>query len=170
MVGHRRSPPSLKARAIAHLARREFGRQELRERLMRRPARADDAWQPPDAAEVDAALDALQAAGYLSDTRAAAQRVASRAPREGLRRLSQDLARRGLALSADERTRLAATEADRARALWQRRFGQPPADPRERARQWRFLLARGFEPSVVARVLGPHRLGDDEEEPAAEEG
>ncbi len=148
-----RSPPSLRAQAIAHLARREFGRQELRERLLRRPARADAHWQPPDAALLDATLDALQAAGYLSDARAAAQRVASRSPREGLRRLTQDLARRGLAMSADDQARLLATEAERAHAVWQRRFDGPPADERERARQWRFLLSRGFEPAVVARVV-----------------
>lgn len=159
----RSGPRSLKAQAIAHLARREFGRQELRERLMRRPPRADDNWQPPAAVEVDAALDALEAAGYLSDARAAAQRVASRAPRQGLRRLSQDLARRGLVLPDDERTRLRATEAERARAVWLRRFGAAPATPQERARQWRFLLARGFEAGVVARVVGGPGAPDDGE-------
>lgn len=149
-----RAPASLKARAIAHLARRDFGRQELRERLLRRPARPAEGWQPPDPQEVDAALDALEAGGWLDDARAAAQRVASRAPRQGLRRLSDDLARRGLVLGDEDQARLVATEFDRAREIWSRRFGVPPADARERARQWRFLLSRGFAAPVVARVVG----------------
>lgn len=160
MGGRAAGPASLKARAIAHLARREYGRHELRERLLRRPARPVEGWQPPSPVEVDAALDALEAAGWLDDARAAAQRVASRAPREGLRRLSDDLARRGLALSDEARAQLSATELERARAVWARRFAQAPADARERARQWRFLLSRGFEPSVVARVIG----GDPDED------
>ena len=44
-------------------------------------------------------------------------------------------------------------EADRARALWQRRFGQPPRSPADFARQFRFLVGRGFAPDVVQRLL-----------------
>lgn len=176
--------PSLKARAVAHLARRDWGREELRERLLRppRPPRptpasrdgddaAGDAPPPvpapppaPTEAEVDAALDALQAAGYLDDDRVAAARAQARAPAHGLRRIRGELARRGLALDDDTATELAATEAERARALWVRRFGGRPAgDRREQARQWRFLTARGFAPAVVAKLLGdpPDEAHDD---------
>ncbi|MFS2055079.1 recombination regulator RecX, partial [Variovorax sp. CT11-76] len=38
-------------------------------------------------------------------------------------------------------------------ALWRRRFDAPPADPKERARQARFLMARGFSAAVAAKVL-----------------
>jgi len=55
---------------------------------------------------------------------------------------------------------LQATEIERARAVWQRRFGTPPQDVNERARQVRFLLARGFSGAVAARVL---RGGGDDE-------
>jgi len=37
--------------------------------------------------------------------------------------------------------------------VWQRRFGVPPKDPRERARQLRFLAARGFSGEVARRAL-----------------
>ncbi|MBL8303415.1 MAG: RecX family transcriptional regulator, partial [Ideonella sp.] len=39
------------------------------------------------------------------------------------------------------------------RAVWQRRFGAAPADPREAARQARFLAGRGYSAEVVRRVL-----------------
>ena len=37
--------------------------------------------------------------------------------------------------------------------LWQRKFGSPPADLRERARQMRFLAARGFSGAAICTVL-----------------
>jgi regulatory protein len=44
-------------------------------------------------------------------------------------------------------------ELAQALALWQRRFGKAPADEREKARQVRFLVSRGYATSVVFRVL-----------------
>ena len=48
---------------------------------------------------------------------------------------------------------LRATELERARAVWQKKFGAPAADAAARARQARFLAARGFAADVVRRVL-----------------
>jgi regulatory protein len=42
----------------------------------------------------------------------------------------------------------------RAREVWRRRFDGPPETAQERARQTRFLLARGFSGEVVRRALG----------------
>jgi regulatory protein len=58
------------------------------------------------------------------------------------------------------RDALAATEAERARAVWSRRFGAPSTDPRERARQARFLLARGFDAETVRRLVAAGSPGD----------
>ena len=61
---------------------------------------------------------------------------------------------------------LAALDGDdefaQAQALWQRRFGKAPADEREKARQVRFLVSRGYATSVVFRVLraGGARVDD----------
>jgi len=38
-------------------------------------------------------------------------------------------------------------------ALWRRRFGTAPADDREKARQVRFLHARGFALSAILKLL-----------------
>jgi regulatory protein len=46
-----------------------------------------------------------------------------------------------------------ADEYAQALVLWQRRFGKAPADEREKARQVRFLVSRGYATSVVFRVL-----------------
>ena len=106
-------------------------------------------------AEVTQVLDDLEQRGWLSDARTADALLSAKAPRYGSRRLRQLLQAKSLdaSLVSDTLARARDTEFERARALWQRRFGQPPADLRERARQQRFLAGRGFDTSVIDRVL-----------------
>ena len=40
-----------------------------------------------------------------------------------------------------------------ARQIWQRKFGQLPLDQKERAKQIRFLLGRGFSLALICRML-----------------
>lgn len=106
-------------------------------------------------AEVQRVLDELERLGLLSNVRAAEALIQAKAPRYGRRRLEQMLQQRSLdaelvAASLDQ-ARL--TELERAREVWRRRFGEPPADPRERARQQRFLAGRGFDGGVIDRVI-----------------
>ncbi|MCC7218800.1 MAG: regulatory protein RecX [Burkholderiales bacterium] len=147
---------SPKALAVRWLARREYSRAELAERLRRRGATADD---------VERALDELAAAGYLSDARYAQAVVAQRAGRYGRRAIAHALKERGIA-AADADVALAplagTDELADARALWQRRFGTAPADDRERARQVRFLQSRGYGLSVALSVVcGAARADED---------
>jgi regulatory protein len=37
--------------------------------------------------------------------------------------------------------------------VWQRRFGAVPQDAKEKAKQMRFLLSRGFSMDVIVKVL-----------------
>jgi regulatory protein len=166
---------SLKARALQWLAQREHSRSELRRKLLR-VARAEQAERLASAGEsvgnaeadsggcadpeqcVERLLDWLQQHRYLSEVRFVESRVQARAARYGNLRIRQELAQHGL--SPDEQTlqQLRDSEFERARAVWQRKFGQPPADAHERARQMRFLAQRGFSAEVVRRVLN----ADDE--------
>lgn len=118
---------------------------------------------PPSAqsqAGVDALLDELAARGVLSESRFVETRVRVRAARQGNLRIIQELARHGLTLSADVVQGLKASEFERAREVWKRKFGAPAADAAGRARQMRFLAARGFSADVVRRLL---RGTDDED-------
>jgi regulatory protein len=54
---------------------------------------------------------------------------------------------------AEQVRELRLTESLRAREVWRRRFGSLPEDLGERARQTRFLAARGFSGEVIRRVL-----------------
>jgi regulatory protein len=48
---------------------------------------------------------------------------------------------------------LRATEVERAREVWRKKFGTPPVDAGERGRQMRFLASRGFGGEAIRRVV-----------------
>lgn len=169
-----RQPLSLKARAIGLLAQREHSRMELRRKLLRieRCSRASATAAGADGpvaealeldeigeaegleAAVDSVLDELAAGGYLNENRFIESRVHLRSQRFGMQRIQQELAQHGLKLDAEQQDALRASELERARAVWRRRFGHEPAlETADQARQTRFLLARGFPPDLVRRLL-----------------
>lgn len=144
---------SLKGRALKYLSAREHSRVELARKL---------APHAEDPADIEAVLDDLQARGFLSEARYVASVVHRRAERFGTARIRQELLSKGTSADdmAEALTTLRGTELERANELWRRRFGQPPADAREAARQGRFLMARGFAGEVVRQVL---RMADRDE-------
>ncbi|MDF1484587.1 recombination regulator RecX [Ramlibacter sp. H39-3-26] len=137
---------SLKGRALRLLSQREHSRAELERKL------APHEQVPGELARV---LDELAERGFISEARVVQSVLHQRAPRFGAARVRQELQARGIAADAvaEAVTRLQGSELERARAVWRRRFAAPPADARERARQARFLMARGFAGAIVARVL-----------------
>lgn len=141
---------SLYERAIALLARREHSRVELARKLA---ARLSDE-ETPEA--IEPVLDRLVSEKLLSDRRYAEVLGHSRAGRHGSLRLRQDLARSGVS-EADAATALneaCAGDLAACRAVWLKKFGVFPIDLKDRARQTRFLLSRGFPAAAVAKVIG----------------
>ena len=143
---------SLKGRALRALAQREHSRVELERKLARH---AEDSDEASAAQQIAAALDELTAHGFISEARVAESVLNSQAPRLGSRRLKQTMLAKGLAPELISTTLQAArgTELERAQALWQRRYGEPPADAAARIRQMRFLVGRGFDGDVIRRVV-----------------
>ena len=148
---------SLKGRALRYLAAREHSRAELATKLSRHVGPEDD----PDA--VARVLDELAAKGVIDEARVAESVLDRRAGRLGGARVLQELRAKGLPddVVADAAAQLRSTELARAQAVWRRKFGQPPADAAERARQLRFLAARGFSGDVARRALGGAADDDD---------
>jgi regulatory protein len=143
---------SLKGRALRYLAQREHSRAELGRKLARF---AEDTPQATATDQIGRVLDELQALDLLSDTRAAASVLASQGARHGVYRLRHTLQQRGLApdLVAQTLDLARSSEFDRALAVWRRKFGAPADDAASRARQARFLSARGFDADVVRRIV-----------------
>ena len=149
---------SVKGRALRCLAQREHSRAELERKLARH---VEDTPELSASTQIAAALDDLAAKGLLSEARAAQAVLSGRGQRFGNRRLKQALQAKGLdgELVAATLQQAKATELDRAREVWRRRFGAPAASPAERARQMRFLAGRGFDGEVIRRVV----QGDDDD-------
>jgi regulatory protein len=141
---------SLKGRALRLLGLREHSRAELERKLA---AREEEPGQ------LRRVLDELQAKGFIDEQRVVESVLHRRADRLGAARIRQELQGKGLdaQMVAQAVEGLQSTELQRAREVWRKRFGGLPADARERARQARFLAARGFGGEVVRRVLaGTH--------------
>ncbi len=138
--------PSLRERALRHLARRDHSRAELARKLA----------SHGDPAEIEAVIERMRELGLQSDERYAEAFVRSKATRFGAARLRNELARRGI-----DRDRIdealagecVESEAERARAVLRARFATPPTDAREWARQARFLQTRGFASELIRKLL-----------------
>jgi regulatory protein len=140
------SAPSLKGRALRLLSQREHSRSELERKL----ARYEE--EPGTLAR---ALDELAAKDFISEARVVQSVLHQRAARHGAARVRQELLHKGIAPEAvaEALAGLSGSEFDRALEVWRQRFGTLPHDAAERAKQMRFLLARGFASAVVAKVL-----------------
>jgi regulatory protein len=145
---------SLKARALQWLSQREHSRQELRAKLLRLGG--------DEQVAVEALLDQLAAQGHLSDARFVESRVHARHARFGNRRIELELRQHGLAPDPELRQQLRDTEMARAREVWRKKFGHHATDAAGRARQARFLAARGFSAEVVHTIVS----SDPDNEPA----
>ena len=147
--------PSLKARALRLLSRREYSRHELAQKLLRLSSQADD--NPPADLEeqITKVLDDFEVQGWLSDERYAQALVRRRSQRYGLRRVADELQRSGIDpnMISSLSHELSASEFERAQALWARKFGEISSDPKERAKQYRFLVSKGFNPELVSRLI-----------------
>lgn len=140
---------SLKARAVGYLSRREHSRAELARKLQ-------PYVDPDKPQELQQVLDELARDNWQSDQRFARSLVHRRASKKGAALVLQELRQHGLqgAEIDDIRHELEATEIERAREVWQKKFGEAPADRREYARQYRFLASRGFSARCLSAILG----------------
>ena len=138
--------PSLRARALRLLARREHSREELRRKLVPHLAESDD---------VESLLDDFTQRGWLSDARFAEHSIRAKARRFGPLKVAQHLRERGL----DEEAIAAGFHAAgldgvaSIEGVWKSKFHERPLDDRELARQVRFLQGRGFAVADILRFL-----------------
>ena len=138
--------PSLKGRALRLLSQREHSRKELEQKL--KPHEET----PGELAE---ALDFLAAKDFINEKRVVESVVNRRSSKLGAARVRQELMAKGLPADdiAEAVEAMRGTELERALVVWRKKFGAPPVDASERAKQVRFLVSRGFAAEVVRRVV-----------------
>ncbi len=137
---------SLKARALRYLAAREHSRLELARKLSRYAQEGDD---------IEALLDTLEAAKFLSQIRFSESLVNRRAARFGNSRILSELQSHGIEGEALNgiKANLAEDEIARAREVWRKKFAHVPVDAAERAKQMRFLQQRGFSHRAIKATI-----------------
>lgn len=138
----------LEMQALRYLARREYSRLELERKLS---CKLQDATQEI----LSAVLDKLEQCGYLSAQRVVEQTIQTRRSKFGCQRITHELKEKGIAehLIEDALVELKEAEFDTACDVWQKKFGQPPCNMKERGKQIRFLMGRGFSSDVIHQVL-----------------
>ena len=147
---------SLKGRALRLLSGREQSRAELERKL---------GSHEEEPGQLAAVLDELEAKDFISPARVIESVINCRQAKMGASRIKGELQRKGLDADkvAEAMDGLKATELDRAREVWRKKFdsktdaGSTPAD---RAKQMRFLAARGFGSDAIRRVVS----GRDDDE------
>ena len=178
-VSSKKQSPSLKARALRLLSQREHSRTELEKKLsdyLRLQAKADRARNAQDQdqeqsqadtpalspdTQIAAVLDDFEKRGWLSDARFAEALVRRRSERYGVRKIKDELQRAGVTSDASAALLdgLKHTEFERAKELFERKFDGIAEDQKMRARQYRFLVSKGFNPEIVAKVIGGRQKG-----------
>ncbi|MCX7263786.1 MAG: recombination regulator RecX [Burkholderiales bacterium] len=146
---------SLKGRALRLLSQREHSRAELVRKL------SPHEEVPGELAQ---ALDDLQAKGFIDETRVLESVLNHRTAKLGNGRIKQELQAKGLAPAAVAQAMLDLkdSELERAKGVWQKKFGAPAADANERAKHYRFLLTRGFSSEVVRKVVKQSGAPDED--------
>src|SRR3954471_5557582 len=140
-------PQTLRGPPTRLLAGREHTRSELARKLAKHATPEDD---------IEPLLEELAQRGQLSEARYAEARTRQLARKYGASRIAQELRAKGLsketAVAAAATAR--ASELERAREVWRRKFRSAPQTREERAKQMRFLQSRGFSFDAIRAVTG----------------
>lgn len=137
---------SLRERALGFLSRREYSLQELKRKL---------APHAEDEHELASLLEDFVVRGWLSETRFTEQVVHARRSKYGAQHIVHELKSKGVSADAVEAIlpELQESELETARAVWAKKFGALPQDARERGKQMRFMMSRGFSSGIIGKVL-----------------
>ena len=159
----------LRNKALRLLTTREHSREELMRKLAQakvRRARNEARAPAPAKDDISRLIDDLVAQGWQSDDRYA-EAIVRRLTGQASRRFIEDkLAQTGIKKDVAQLALegLQQDENEVAKALWDRRFGNVPSDDKERQKQIRFLLSRGFHLGdafkIVPRIPFPTPAAD----------
>lgn len=148
---------TLETRALQYLARREYARQELAQKLA-----ADGKTATHVIADL---LDQLEAQGFLSDERFVAQTIRTRRPKFGKQRIMHELKQKGIDAQLIEQTlsELTETELDTAYMVWKKKFGVAPENAKEHGKQMRFMMSRGYTTDTIRQVFAQAKTAAEQE-------
>ena len=148
---HRNFPLlSLKSRALRALSQRDYSRQELLLKLT--PYATEEG-------ELERLLHELELKDFLNETRNAQSIALRKESTLGVRRIHAEMKQKGVPSDVAESVlhELKATEIERAKALWLKKFGQPPTTQKETDQQLRFMITRGFSSTLLKGIYASYK-------------
>lgn len=134
---------TLRQRALALLARREYSRSELIQRLSDTKT---------DQVALLALLDELVNKGWQSDQRFADEYVRIHRHKYGKQYLTQALKQHQISDTVLQQIDFG-DEFRYALVLWRKKFGSLPRTATEKAKQIRFLVTHGFSSSIASKIV-----------------
>jgi regulatory protein len=165
------SAQKLRNKALRLLTTREHSRAELmrklnqaKARVARRSAEDNSRESNHDSKDdIEKLVDDLTAQGWQSDDRYAEAIVRRLSGQAARRYISEKLAQAGIKKEVAQLAMetIEQDDADIARALWDRRFGEAPKDDKDRQRQVRYLLSRGFHLGDAFKIVPKVKNAND---------
>ena len=146
MVVAKPANKALVSAALRMLSRRDYCRSEFIDKLTSKEFEKRD---------VEDAADWCHAQGFLNEARFAEGASRRLGAKFGSQRVAHTLRQKGVAdeqISAVILT-LKESEHDRARTLWNRKFGSVAESAEQKSKQIRYLQSRGFSFSVIKQVI-----------------
>jgi regulatory protein len=137
---------SLLGRAIRYLSMREHSQEELIRKLKPHAQTQE---------ELEVVLQKLLDKGLQSNERFAENLIRRKAEKYGQNRLLQELKQHQIdpQIRNELLEKVQDSEFERAYALWERKFGVISKDPKEMAKQARYLANRGFASDLISKII-----------------
>ncbi len=158
----------MRNKALRLLTTREHSREELLKKLERSRSNAarrapkksnviDDTADPSAHDDIERIVAQLTAEGWQSDDRYADAMVRRLTGQASKRFIAGKLAQAGIKKDDAETAlvQLVQDDFEAATALWARRFGDTPGDDKQRQKQIRYLLVRGFGLGDAFKIVPP---------------
>lgn len=128
------------------LATRDMSRVEFERKLAAKDFTVED---------IAKAVEWCEAEGWLNEARFAEETARRLGNKYGASRITQTLKQKGVpdAVAAEAVQAMRETEVSRAREVLMRKFGETPADAEARAKQIRYMQARGFGYDTIKKAI-----------------
>ena len=140
----------LKKRALYYLAKREYSKKELQDKIRPFAESLEISRQ-----QIEQILTDLETKDWLSDRRFVDQFIFSKKRKYGLKKIEYELKMRGVdeIIVHKALNEIKSEEYNLAKNIWEKKFRKLPENPEERLKQMRFLQSRGINSALIHQIL-----------------
>ena len=140
----------LKKRALYYLAKREYSKKELQDKIRPFAESLEISRQ-----QIEQILTDLETKDWLSDRRFVDQFIFSKKRKYGLKKIEYELKMRGVdkIIVHKALNEIKSEEYNLAKNIWEKKFRDLPQNHDEKLKQMRFLQSRGINAALIHQIL-----------------